>query len=974
MVTMNAARARMLVVVVLALSLIVLALQVISVRPFLWPAGAGATVSGDTVFASLAEPQAVPRIRPPHLSASGPEAVAVTRVAPQSAAARAGLTEGMAVTAPETVSEALLLWRQRYRRGPAAPDALEANGQPFIWNPKAAWQVEAETRGEWMRTHLGAILQLAAFLAGASILVALGAHGTTATLMTLAMIFTAIANSGPLLGAEFQLPLIAAIVLMFEWLATAVSFPIIGLAVLHFPSRAPVLARYPWITVILPLLPLPVLIVSAVSAAFLLGADLALGPLAWLAQNGWLFDASFALALAANVGIVIEGIHRYRTIVDATERRRIQIVVYTGVPAVFAYAIKAGVPLVTTLAGQPSQLPWVVEGLLQAIVLLPAFALPYAVAVKRIFSPRTVLRRSLQYALARRTLSVLILLPSMALVISLVSQRDRALGEIIVGQPLFYAVSLAFLVLGLRYRDQAQRALDKRFFRAEYDAREILVALANRVPFEQDPTRLVAAIIRDIDNALHPESVALLAGDESSFEVLSATSTGIAGLSRDSGIATLLRWSDQPLDVFLDDDRSPAARLPAPDRAWISDSGAALLVPIFAAGPAESDRALIGVLVLGQKKSEEPYTPEDRKLLSGIAAQTSVALDLSRLRKRASSSGVAMSTTTPTLTPRMIADTAVTGSPPLMMCPGCHRCFNGLDLPRRDGAATCPVDATVLQPVVGMPAIVDGKYRVDAVIGRGGMGAVFRAHDLRLQRDVAVKIVRADLVGSEESQERFQREAQIVARLQHPAIVTIFDFGTLIDGAAFLVMEYIHGEDLRHRLKREHTLSTSSTVHLMTGIAAGVDAAHRAGVLHRDLKPENILLPASGAGPKVLDFGVAKLHDTTTPASRQMTHAGTIVGTPAYMAPEQLRGDVIDTRADVFSLAVMSFEALTGRLPFGSGSFIELALKQAEGTRAIDFADTSAGVARVLARALSLNRDERPATAAKFAEELRLLL
>jgi serine/threonine-protein kinase len=321
----------------------------------------------------------------------------------------------------------------------------------------------------------------------------------------------------------------------------------------------------------------------------------------------------------------------------------------------------------------------------------------------------------------------------------------------------------------------------------------------------------------------------------------------------------------------------------------------------------------------------------------------------------------------------MVAETAAPGLSSLSMCPSCHRCYDVADL-RRGSVAVCPDDGTRLQPVIGMPALIDGKYRVDAVVGRGGMGAVFRARDLRLQRDVAVKIVRADVMGGDVARARFQREAQIVARLQHPAIVTIFDYGTLSAGAAYLVMEYVHGEDLRHRLRREKTLPPTATVELLAGVAAGVDAAHRAGVLHRDLKPENILLPASGTGPKVLDFGVAKMTDSTTPAGDRLTQRGTIIGTPAYMSPEQLRGEVLDARADVFSLGVMAFEMLTGRLPFGTGSFVDLALRQARGVQSIDVEGLSANARTALVRALSLDRDERPPTAAGFAEELRLLL
>jgi len=349
-----------------------------------------------------------------------------------------------------------------------------------------------------------------------------------------------------------------------------------------------------------------------------------------------------------------------------------------------------------------------------------------------------------------------------------------------------------------------------------------------------------------------------------------------------------------------------------------------------------------------------------------------VAHDLSKLRKRAST-GAARDVSTPSATPSMIAGTTEPGAASLAMCPGCRRCFDLDKLRAGGGAAQCPDDGAELQPVLGMVPIVDGKYRIDAVIGRGGMGAVFRARDLRLTRDVAVKIVRADMVIDPEARSRFEREAQIVARLQHPAIVTVFDYGNLPNGAAFLVMEYVAGEDLRHLLKRMRTLTPHHVLSLIGGVADGVEAAHQAGVLHRDLKPENILLPASGIGPKVLDFGVAKMTDpSAADAGVTATQSGTVIGTPAYMAPEQLKGEPLDPRADVYSLAVVAYEALTGRLPFGSGSFYDIGVKQANGR--IDVTDMPSALADPLARALSMNRDDRPATAIAFAEALRVSL
>jgi predicted Ser/Thr protein kinase len=542
----------------------------------------------------------------------------------------------------------------------------------------------------------------------------------------------------------------------------------------------------------------------------------------------------------------------------------------------------------------------------------------------------------------------------------LIVERERPLGDIVLGQPLFFIICLVLAAAGLKYRDPAQRWLDRQFFRAEYDAREILVSLASRVPFETDPRELVAMVLTQIDTALHPETAAILAGEGERLEVLAQLRAQVVPLPREDALVTLLRWSEEPLEVYLDDERSPAARLPQSGRLWLEQSGTQLLVPIFTR--AEATPQLVGVMALGRKRSEEPYTSEDRRLLSGISAQMSVALDLSRLRR--STPGAAADAATDRA-PTVSAETGVAPrAGQLLACLTCLQCFDAAA-----GRSRCPDDGQPLQAVAGMPPVVDGKYRVDAVIGRGGMGAVFRALDLRLDRDVAIKTVRADLVADPEARARFRREAQIVARLQHPAIVTVFDYGNLADGAAFLVMEFVRGDDLRKVLKREKTLGRLQTAELVSGVAQGVDAAHRAGVLHRDLKPENILLPATGGGPKVVDFGVAKLTDASS--SGTVTAGATIVGTPAYMAPEQLRGQKLDERADVYSLAVITYEALTGQLPFGSGSFVDVGIKQSLGTTTLDTTTLPADLAPVLVAALAIDRSTRPASPGAFAEALR---
>ena len=205
---------------------------------------------------------------------------------------------------------------------------------------EAIWSIDNPPRSAWLRQHLAPLAQMAAFLAGALAMLALGARGMTAMLMTLAMIGTATANSGPLLGAEMAVPVIGPLLLIFNWLITAVTFPVIGLAVLFFPHRGEILDRHRWIVPGVIAASIPMFVIGSVTAAFLLGVDAVLPALSWLSMHSWTFEASFALALAVNVLIVVEGILRYRGNLDADERRRIQIVVYTGVPAVFAYALK----------------------------------------------------------------------------------------------------------------------------------------------------------------------------------------------------------------------------------------------------------------------------------------------------------------------------------------------------------------------------------------------------------------------------------------------------------------------------------------------------------------------------------------------------------------------------------------------------------------------------------------------------------
>ncbi|MEO7272207.1 MAG: serine/threonine-protein kinase [Vicinamibacterales bacterium] len=953
------------VIAVLVLSLGYALLDVTRVRPYLWPAGTGAMVTADPA-------SHWPLIsRPPDLQQDVARLIVVTAVEPSTPAARHGVTPGAtvdAITARGTAVDLrpsarlappaeIAAWRARYWSGVSGPVTWrlrdEAGAREVtIERPSVA---SGMVHG-WARLHLGMIVQLVVFLGGAIVLMLLRSDDLSAGLCAAALALSAVAGGGPLLGAEAAVPL-GRVLTLFAWLASPLAFPTIALAILHFPTRSPLIVRHPWLQAVPFAAAAPMIGPSLLTALYLAGVDAARDGAIWDATHRSVYAASFAAALAINLAAIAEGVYRFRFNHDASQRRRIRMAVYTAVPGVVAYALKDGLPIAAMLSGGSApRVPGPIYVLLQALVLLPAFGLAYAVGVSRVLGPRVVLRRSLQYALARKSLGVLAVLPVVALVFSLVRDRGRTLGEIALGSAGLYIGLSVVLAATLRYRDRAKYWLDQHFFREEYDARKILVSLASRVRYETDPADLAAMVVGQIDEALHPTMVAILVGGLEPGQLVPVTVLhGSAdSLSLESGLGGMLRWSSEPLDVMLTDPRSPVRRLPADDQEWLHCTGAALLVPVVA-----QDSALIAVIVLGERRSEEAYTDEDCALLGSIAAQMGLGFDVARLRRRAATRDDLESQTT-----QLVAAVAS----PMMECPRCGRCEDIT-------TSTCPLDGTALHPVAGVTRIVDNKYRIEHLLGRGGMGAVYQARDMRLDRLVALKVVRAELLSDPESRLRFRREAQIIARLHHPSIVAVYDYGTFADGGAFIVMELVRGEDLRKVLQREGRIEPGRAVRILESVCGAIEAAHREGVLHRDLKPENILLPGGAAEAKVLDFGVAKVviddrHETMSGGpddSTLVTAPGLIVGTPAYMAPEQFNASQTDARTDVFSLGVIAYEMLSGALPFGRGTLTEIVLAHARGVPPMPSGAAAPEVERAVRAALEADPDRRPASAQAFA-------
>jgi len=320
----------------------------------------------------------------------------------------------------------------------------------------------------------------------------------------------------------------------------------------------------------------------------------------------------------------------------------------------------------------------------------------------------------------------------------------------------------------------------------------------------------------------------------------------------------------------------------------------------------------------------------------------------------------------------------------MLRCPTCGRHYPS-------DVQYCPEDNSALQADATIPGDInidplinhtlDGKYRIEERLGSGGMGTVYRARHLLIERAVAVKVLNQRLVDDEASRIRFQREAKAAGRLQHLNAVAVTDFGQSSEGYVYIVMELLEGRTLREILAKEAPLETARAVSLMLQASAAVAAAHEAGVIHRDLKPANILVTQSADAPsivKVLDFGIAKLAAETLDDDepKTLTQIGAMIGTPRYMSPEQCNGFELTPAADVYSLGVILYEMLTGMVPFGGSTPLAIAMKHAtEYPRPPKeiIASIPDELENVVLHALEKNPTDRPANAAEFRKELLAL-
>jgi len=651
------------------------------------------------------------------------------------------------------------------------------------------------------------------------------------------------------------------------------------------------------------------------------------------------------------------------------ERRRVGVfvagLVAGSLPAMVITQLEALVPAFRERIAQPDA-RWLSGIVMYSMLLSIPLTTTYAVIVDQVLDVRLVVRNALQYGLARYSAVALLSVPLFVAGAVVYRYRESTLSELMTGNGIsVLAVVAIAAAVGARYGPRLFSTIDRRFFREQYDARRILSDLIPRSGRARSMDELAALLTAEVDHALHVHSIALFAINPPDNSLV-APDGRMRPLRRDTPLAVLVGGRTDPLQIDLRD--AALRRLPESDRLWLVDGGFRLLVPLMA-----SDGGVIGMLGLGEKRSDLPFSVEDRRLLCDVAASAGLALE-NLLARTFSAAGAAPS---PTTSPhgRRTRDETDEAAGECMQCGAVQRASEG-------PCETCGADVC-RAPV---PHVLHGKFRVERRVGVGGMAVVYRGLDLVLNRAVAIKTLPRL---SHEDAARLRREARAMAALSHPNLALVFGAETW-RGTPLLIVEYLEAGTLADRLRRG-PLPVAEVTNLGMALADGLTRVHNAGLLHRDIKPSNIGFTADGV-PKLLDFGVAKIvarsqssdsfsgpsivAPTATAGGVSVTVTDGlryVLGTATYLSPEAVRGTPPDPSVDLWALALVMYESITGRNPVERPSLFDtfdcIARAEIPDLRSA-VPGCSAAMGAFLADALALDRMRRPSSARDFRARL----
>jgi tRNA A-37 threonylcarbamoyl transferase component Bud32 len=700
---------------------------------------------------------------------------------------------------------------------------------------------------------------------------------------------------------------------------------------LVFPK--PVLERR-WAWTTLAVLTAPAVVVSAISNYVILFAPkstVGAFPL-WLAG---LIGVDF---LGTFLGAVLMFVVNYFKVRDANERRRVRLVLL-GLLIFFAdliaFFLFSSIPK-TRWLGAISLSP-LVFGLAQVPFTV---CVAYAVLKQRLFQVSFIVRQSLQYAVARGALLIPIPILAGSILFDLLSHKNQPFGVLLSAHGWVYAFLGVAGIVAHKKQSEWMDVLDRRFYREHYDAQHLLRQTVDEIRAASSIAEVAPSAVTRIEQALHPEFVSILMREagEPTFRCIASAPRDVYphGLSAEGKLMAAFRLFARPLPISLAESGWLKQQLPSEDTNFLRNARIDLMVPIAIAPNTRE-----ALMVLGPKKSEEPYGREDQDLLSGIGSALALLLERPVIS-----------------TPGGFEE-----------CPRCGLCYES-------GSGHCTQEGAPLTRVSSGRLLVS-RYRLERRLGRGGMGTVYKAMDTALERSVAVKLIREDLITSKDAAERFRREAKASAACAHPNLVTVYDFGVDPDTRVFLVMELLEGATLRHRLELKKRFTTPEIMDVVSGVSAGLEAAHENGLVHRDLKPENIFLARSGGREvaKILDFGLAKflVLPTETFAPTVGTVTGILVGTPQYMSPNQLSGEAASAAWDIWALAVIAYEMLTGAHPFPApsiGMMQHLILSGRAIPVSTHLPEAPPEYQRFFDHALSPDTTVRPQSAAEFLSSL----